>query len=31
MNIVGAVVGNYAMDVAIKKAKNTGVPWVTVK
>jgi len=30
-NSLGAVVGNYAMDVAIKKAKNTGVGWVTVK
>ena len=27
-NSLGAVVGNYAMEVAISKAKETGVGWV---
>ena len=27
----GAVVGNFAMAVAIKKAKASGVGWVTVR
>jgi len=30
-NSLGAVVGNFAMDVAIEKAKVTGVGWVTVR
>ena len=30
-NSLGAVVGNFAMGVAIEKAKETGVGWVTVK
>jgi len=30
-NSLGAVVGNFAMGVAIAKAKETGVGWVTVR
>ena len=30
-NSLGAVVGNFAMGVAIEKAKSTGVGWVTVR
>jgi len=30
-NSLGAVVGNYAMNLAITKAKETGVAWVTVR
>ena len=30
-NSLGAVVGNFAMGVAIEKAKTTGVGWVTVR
>ena len=30
-NSLGAVVGNFAMNLAITKAKETGVAWVTVR
>ncbi|XP_028166929.1 uncharacterized protein LOC114357507 isoform X1 [Ostrinia furnacalis] len=30
-NVLGATASHFAMDVAISKAKNTGVGWVTVK
>ncbi|XP_063366677.1 uncharacterized oxidoreductase YjmC [Cydia amplana] len=30
-NTLGAVASHFAMDIAIKKAKETGVGWVTVK
>jgi len=30
-NGLGAVVGNFAMNVAIEKAKGTGIGWVTVR
>ncbi|KAK7508494.1 hypothetical protein BaRGS_00000060 [Batillaria attramentaria] len=30
-NVLGHVVGNFAMDLAIQKAKEAGVGWVTVK
>ncbi|CAH0590106.1 unnamed protein product [Chrysodeixis includens] len=30
-NVLGATASHYAMDVAINKAKETGVAWVTVK
>lgn len=30
-NGLGAVVGNFCMDLAIKKAKESGVGWVTAK
>ncbi|XP_023341588.1 uncharacterized protein LOC111711452 [Eurytemora carolleeae] len=30
-NSLGAVVGHFAMDLAISKAKETGVGWVTVR
>lgn len=31
MNVLGATSSHYAMEVAIKKAKSTGVGWVSVK
>ncbi|KAM8709596.1 hypothetical protein ACLKA7_016410 [Drosophila subpalustris] len=31
LNGLGAVVGNFCMDLAIKKAKNVGVGWVCAK
>ena len=31
MNLLGPVVGNFSMDVAIKKAKEAGVGWVSAK
>ena len=30
-NGLGPVIGNFCMDLAIKKAKNVGVGWVAVK
>ncbi|RVE40292.1 hypothetical protein evm_015058 [Chilo suppressalis] len=30
-NVLGATASHFAMDIAIKKAKDTGVGWVTVK
>lgn len=30
-NLLGPVVGNFCMDLAIKKAKETGVGWVVAK
>lgn len=30
-NVLGATVSHFAMDLAISKAKQTGVGWVTVK
>lgn len=30
-NAFGAVVGNFCMDLAIKKAKEVGVGWVVAK
>ncbi|XP_047536131.1 uncharacterized oxidoreductase YjmC [Vanessa atalanta] len=30
-NVLGATVSHFAMDIAINKAKQTGVGWVTVK
>lgn len=30
-NILGVVVGNYCMDLAIKKAKESGIGWVIAK
>lgn len=30
-NVLGATASHFAMDIAIKKAKETGVGWVTVK
>uniref|UniRef100_A0A914RQI8 Malate dehydrogenase n=1 Tax=Parascaris equorum TaxID=6256 RepID=A0A914RQI8_PAREQ len=30
-NLLGPVVGNFCMDLAIKKAKNAGVGWVVAK
>ncbi|PIK53690.1 hypothetical protein BSL78_09402 [Apostichopus japonicus] len=30
-NLLGAVVGNYCMDLAIKKAKEAGIGWVVAK
>lgn len=30
-NGLGAIVGNFSMDIAIKKAKNVGVGWVCTK
>ena len=30
-NSLGAVVGNFAMGVAIEKARSSGVGWVTVR
>ncbi|CAG9563787.1 unnamed protein product [Danaus chrysippus] len=30
-NVLGATVSHFAMDIAIEKAKQTGVGWVTVK
>lgn len=30
-NALGAVVGNFCMDLAMKKAKETGVGWVAAK
>jgi len=30
-NALGAVVGNFSMQLAIEKARNTGVGWVTVR
>ncbi|KAL0820211.1 hypothetical protein ABMA28_006133 [Loxostege sticticalis] len=30
-NVLGATVSHFAMDVAVTKAKSTGVGWVTVK
>ncbi|KAK7508487.1 hypothetical protein BaRGS_00000053 [Batillaria attramentaria] len=30
-NVVGPVVGRFAMDLAIRKAKEAGIGWVTVK
>ncbi|XP_039759202.1 uncharacterized oxidoreductase YjmC-like [Pararge aegeria] len=30
-NVLGATASHFAMDIAIKKAKTTGVGWVTVK
>lgn len=30
-NGLGPVVGNFCMDLAIKKAKATGIGWVCVK
>lgn len=30
-NSLGAVVGNFAMNIAIEKAKETGVGWVSVR
>ncbi|XP_063540248.1 uncharacterized oxidoreductase YjmC-like [Cydia strobilella] len=30
-NALGAIVGNFSMDLAIKKAKETGVGWVATK
>lgn len=30
-NGLGPVVGNFCMDIAIKKAKNCGVGWVVAK
>lgn len=31
LNGLGAVVGNFCMDLAIKKAKTVGVGWVCAK
>ena len=31
MNLLGPVVGNFSMDVAINKAKEAGVGWVSAK
>lgn len=30
-NALGVIVGNFCMDLAIKKAKEVGVGWVTAK
>lgn len=30
-NLLGPVVGNFCMDLAIKKAKEAGVGWVVAK
>lgn len=30
-NVLGATASHFAMDIAVKKAKETGVGWVTVK
>lgn len=30
-NLLGPVVGNFCMDIAIKKAKEAGVGWVVAK
>ncbi|VDO53250.1 unnamed protein product [Onchocerca flexuosa] len=30
-NLLGPVVGNFCMDIAIKKAKESGVGWVVAK
>ena len=30
-SVVGPVVGKYSMDIAIKKAKEAGIGWVTAK
>lgn len=30
-NLLGPVVGNFCMDLAIKKAKDSGVGWVVAK
>ena len=30
-NVLGPVVGNFCMDIAIKKAKEAGVGWVVAK
>ncbi|KAI8419893.1 hypothetical protein MSG28_008518 [Choristoneura fumiferana] len=30
-NVLGATASHFAMDIAIKKAKETGIGWVTVK
>lgn len=30
-NGLGAVIGNFCMDLAIKKAKEVGIGWVSVK
>lgn len=30
-NLLGAVVGNFCMDLAIEKAKQTGIGWVVAR
>ena len=30
-NLLGPVVGNFCMDLAVKKAKEAGVGWVSAK
>ena len=30
-NLLGAVVGNFCMQLAIQKAKQTGIGWVVAK
>lgn len=30
-NLLGPVVGNFCMDIAIEKAKETGIGWVVAK
>ena len=30
-NVLGPVVGSFAMEIAIRKAKDTGVGWVVAK
>lgn len=30
-NLLGPVVGNFCMDLAIKKAKDAGIGWVVAK
>lgn len=30
-NVLGPVVGNFCMDLAIKKAKDVGIGWVVAK